>query len=475
MDEKRVAKQSNPKELIQAARFDEAITSLHDLLASEPEQEEETEALYLLAVSQRYTGQHGNALATLECLLDKNPGYARAWQERGHVFLALNRGEDAAWAFSRAVELNPALPASLRALVNLEARAGRNKKVQQARERLDFLNRLPSELVNAIDLVHENKLYKAERLCRDFLQKHKHHIEAMRVLADIGVRLKIYDDAEFLLESCVEFAPGHLPARVDYLNILLRKTRFEKALEQAQLLLEQQPGNTRFQSSLAAALMGLGRFDEAIELYQKVLQDHPHRYELHLQTGHAQKAVGNLEQAIQSYREAYHRKPDYGDAFWSLANTKTYRFADEEIEHIRQYEKAPGISTSDRVHLCFAAGKALEDRAEYDASFEYYEKGNALKRRQTGYRIEKTLERVQAQIRTCTPRIVREATRSGTGLPGSHLYRRVAPFRFHPAGANPGVPQHGGRHHGVAQRPRPGAKTTGKKRGKNLPLSCHTA
>ena len=390
------------KDLIQSARFGAAADALEQLLAAEPEDDERVEALYMLAVAQRYGNQPSAALATLGSLLADNPEHARAYQERGHVFLSLNRSEDAAPAYARAVELNPALKASLKALVNLEQRLGRTEQAQLARERLDFLNRLPAELVNVLDLIHEDKLYKAERLCRDYLQQHKHHIEAMRMLAEIGVRMGIYDDAEFLLESCVEFAPEHVQARIDYVNILIRKTRFEKAREQAGRLLELQPGNPGFQSTLASTLVGLGRFDEGIDLFNKVLEDHPYRTDLHVQVGHARKTVGRLDDAIGSYREAYRRRPDYGDAYWSLANTKTYKFTDEEIDSIRRYADAPGVSVADRVPLCFAGGKALEDRGEYGEAFACYEKGNGLKLRQTGYRIEKMEARVEAQVETCT-------------------------------------------------------------------------
>ena len=402
------------KQLIQTARFGDAISSLEKLLASEPEDDDRVEALYMLAVAQRYDNQPVKALTTLDTLLAENPDHARAHQERGHVFLSLNRSEDAAPAYSRAVELNPALKASLNALVNLEERLGRPDQARLARERLDFLNRLPQELVNVLDLVHENKLYKAELLCRDYLQKHRHHIEAMRLLAEIGVRMGIYDDAEFLLESCVEFAPDHVQARIDYVNILIRKTRFEKAYKQAKLLLEQEPGNPGFQSTLATTLVGLGRFEEGIALYREVLEAHPYRTELHVQAGHARKTVGLLDEAIRSYREAYRRRPDYGDAYWSLANTKTYKFTDEEIDGIRRYADAPGVALTDRVNLCFAGGKALEDRGDYGEAFACYEKGNGLKLRQTGYRIEKMEARVEAQVETCTGELF--ARRQGVGL-----------------------------------------------------------
>ena len=402
------------KELVQTAQFEAAGTLLQNLLAAQPGPEEREQARYLLAVSKRYAGQLDDALETLQALLRDNPGHARAWQEQGHVFLSLNRGEEAARAYARAVELNPALRASLRALVNLHERAGREQPARLHQERLDFLTQLPQTLVHVMDLMHENKLDQAEGLCRDFLQKNKHHIEAMRLLAEIGVRLKIYDDAEFLLESCVEFAPHHVQARIDYLNILIKKTRFEKAHKQAQHLLEEQPDNPMFQSVLATTLLGLGRYEEAIALYEKVLETHPDRHELHLQTGHAQKTVGNLDHAVRAYQAAYQRKPDYGDAYWSLANTKTYRFTDEEIQQIGEREAAPDTALEDQIHLCFAAGKALEDREEYERSFDYYRRGNALKLPQTGYSAKRTERRARAQRETCSPALFED--RQGAGL-----------------------------------------------------------
>ena len=123
-------KLTHAKELIQSARFGDAILWLKQLLASEPEDDDQVEALYMLAVAQRYGNQSGKALTTLGILLDKNSEYARAHQEQGHIFLSLNRSEDAAWAYTRAIELNPALQASLKALINLDERAGRNKKSQ---------------------------------------------------------------------------------------------------------------------------------------------------------------------------------------------------------------------------------------------------------------------------------------------------------------------------------------------------------
>ncbi len=402
------------RKLIQSARLGEAIAVASELLNSGLEDQELSEALYLLAVAQRLGNHPREALATLQRLHGEDNGHARAWQERGHICAAQGWRDEAIAAYARAVERNPALPASWRALAKLHEQQGNREDARRARQRLDHLQQLPPELVHVTDLIHEKKLYKAEQLCRKFLQSNRRHVEAMRLLAEVGTKLKIYDDAEFLLESCLEFEPEHLQARIDYANLLIRKTKFEKAHEQAKRLLEMQPENRGFRITLATTLVGLGRFEEGMALYGEMLAADPGRADLHLLTGHAQKTVGAFDNAVASYQAAYGRRPDFGDAFWSLANTKTYRFSDAEIGHIKRYERSPQTAAEDRIHLCFAAGKALEDRAEYDASFEYYERGNALKQREARYSPETIEQRVQAQIETCTADLFER--RQGAGL-----------------------------------------------------------
>jgi len=401
------------RQLMETGAFADAAALLKALLEARPEPDDEVEILYMLAVTQRYGGRAAAAAEALDALLARYPEFGRGHQERGHLLLAMNAREDALKSYARAVELNPALVASWKALADLHTRAGEETNAALARQEAQFLEKLPPELISVTGFLHEDKLYKAEQICRHFLQNNKHNVEAMRLLAEIGVRLQIYDDAEFLLESCVEFEPDNIRARIDYLNILTRKQKFEKAHEQAQHLIRQYPDNPVFQTSLGTTYVGLGRFDEGMALYRKVLDGDPDQPRLHLLLGHAQKTVGDVEAAIESYRTAYRLKPDFGDAFWSLANIKTYRFSDEEIAHIRQYESDPATSAEDRIHLCFAAGKALEDRGEFDASFEYYDRGNALKREETRYDDEQFQQRVHLQMQVCTPALFEQ--RRGVG------------------------------------------------------------
>ena len=129
--------------------------------------------------------------------------------------------------------------------------------------------------------------------------------------------------------------------------------------------------------------------------------------------GHAEKTIGRLQDAITSYQAAAEMQPLYGDAFWSLANTKSYRFAPDEIEHMRRAEADERIGVDDRIHMCFALGKALEDLGEFEDSFTFYERGNLLKQGVVKHRRDFLAQRVEAQKTVCTRELF--AQRHGVG------------------------------------------------------------
>jgi hypothetical protein len=80
---------------------------------------------------------------------------------------------------------------------------------------------------------------------------------------------------------------------------------------------------------------------------------------------------------------------------------------------MRAEEAAQTIAPVDRYHLCFALGKALEDQGEFEDSFRYYERGNALKKSQSRYRPEPVERNTRLQQAICTREFF--AARRGVG------------------------------------------------------------
>ena len=385
--------------LLEKSQFAAALEAAAALRVEVPENKD---VLYMLAVSQRYLRRIPEALETLRCLEALQPRFSRLFQERGHCHVAAREPAAAIEAYLKAVNINPALPASWTALQVLFRAAGQPADAKTAADHLDILAKLPVAIVTARGLFADGEITQAEQMVRQFLLTHGNHIEAMRLLAQIGMQLDVLDDAELLLEGVLTLQPNYHLARLDYAGVLARRHQHAKALAEIDALLRIDPKDRNYRTLRATLQAGLGNHDAALQAYRELAAERPQSEELQLSIAHTHKALGRQHEAVAAYRAAAAIRPNYGDAYWSLANLKTYRFLDEEITRMRALEAAASTSPVDRYHLCFALGKALEDRAEYAESFGYYFRGNALKKAEIDFRIEPIERNTRLQSALCT-------------------------------------------------------------------------
>jgi tetratricopeptide (TPR) repeat protein len=400
------------RELTKGRRHGEALAAAEALWAAVLENRD---VLYLIAVNQRYLNRIPEALATLERLEQLHPRLSRLYQERGHCYVAMRDAPRAIDAFLRGANINPALTESWSMLERLYRMTADVKNAARAAEHLATLNQLPPEVVRAGSLFSDGELSLAENIVRAYLRRDGNHIEAMRLLARIGIERGVLDDAEQLLEAAVKLAPDYRGARHDYARALVSRQKYLRAREEIETLLKLEPRNTQYLVLYAAAFVGLGEHGQAITIYRKLLADAPEAADLHVSLAHTLQAVGRRQEAIHAYHAAAAARGDFGDAYWSLANLKTYRFADDEIARMRTAESAARTAPIDRYHLCFALGKAFENRGEYAESWHHYERGNALKRFENRYRPEIVEADTQRQTEVCTREFF--AARKGVGDP----------------------------------------------------------
>ncbi len=402
------------RELVQARRFAEAQPLSASLLERVPENRD---VLHLRALLLRLSGDTEGALATLEQLEQFHPQYSRLYQERGHCHVARRDADNAIAAFLRAVQLNAALPVSWSMLEGLFRMTGQSANEQEAAAHVATLKRLPAPVVTATSLFADGELAAAEQLIRRFLGEHPRDIEAMRLLGRIAAKGEVIADAQRLFEAVLELAPDYQAARVDYVQVLLERQLHAAAQRETQQLLAADATNRQYRILYALACVGLGQQERAIETYRALLPGAAQPAELHLSIAHSLKTLGRTAEAILEYRAAAQARPGFGDAYWSLANLKTYRFTEAELTQMRSAEADPATGALDRYHLCFALGKAYEDHGDYARSFEYYARGNALRRALSPYRPEVIERNTRLQIAVCTPELFARHQRSGCPAP----------------------------------------------------------
>ncbi|MGH8676035.1 MAG: sulfotransferase, partial [Burkholderiales bacterium] len=246
------------------------------------------------------------------------------------------------------------------------------------------------QLLEAATALCENKLAVAERLLRTQLKQSPTDVAAIRMLAEVGARLGRYGDAEKLLTRALELAPGFEGARHNRAVVLFRQQKAAEAIEDIDRLLARDPHNATYRNLKAAALARLGEYEQAIALYGALLKEHPREPRMWLAQGHALRTAGRQDECIAAYRRCIELAPHFGEAYWSLANLKTFRFSGADVAAMRKALARTDLRDEDRYHLEFSLGKALEDASEFAGSFRHYDEGNRLRRAKVNYRAEET-------------------------------------------------------------------------------------
>lgn len=372
-------------------------------------------AQLIAGVAARRQGDAARAVSLLEPLAAAQPKAPAAHCELGLAYGDLGRGEDAIAALRRAVELKPDLADAWRALGDHLTAIGDTTGADAAyAQQIKASTRDPRLLAPAVAL-QENKLAVAEALLREHLRRYPTDVAAIRMLAEVGARLGRYADSERLLRRCLELAPGFLAARQNLAMVLLRQQRATEALEVARELVGRDPANPASRNLMAAVLSHVGEYDESIRLYEGVLEQYPRQPKVWMSYGHGLKTAGRTAAAIGAYRRATSIAPQLGEVWWSLANLKTFRFEPADLDTMQRQLARDDVAHEDRFHLHFALGKALEDAAQYAASFEHYAVGNELRRQAVRYDADETTGLVQRSKDLFTPEFF--ASRREAGCP----------------------------------------------------------
>lgn len=372
-------------------------------------------ARQVAGVACRLLGEPLQALALIEPLTKRYNDSPDVLHEFGMCLGAAGRGDEAIDVLQRAVEIDPAHAGAWRTLGDQLSAAGRTADAEDAYERHLTLSTRHPELRNAAAFLRKGNLANAERLTREVLRKDPTDVVAIRMLATIGAKLGQLEDAAHLLERCLELAPDFHVARRAYTVVLYRRQELEQALAQVEILLKAEPNNPNYLILKGTILVRKGDHVPALHLYERILEHYPNESTAHMNYGHTLKTVGRLKDAIKAYRTSIRLRPAAGECYWSLANLKTFRFSDDDIEDMRSQFAPEGGDPDDQAHLAFALGKALEDRREFDESFGFYASGNAIRRQHHRYDAKVNVVNTARSMRTLDRSFFAE--RKGWGCP----------------------------------------------------------
>ena len=309
----------------------------------------------------------------------------------------------AAEDYQQAIKLNPKRQRTRIRLGRALVFMGRVDEANALKEEFMELSQDNQDIAKAAELEKEEKFAEAEKIYRQILTRHPDNVSAMRLWAQLGIREKRYSEAEKLLRQAVKVAPGFSQALTDLCSVQLEQEKFDDVIDSAKKLVKLKPRSPDGQIWLAAANAAAGNHIDAVKFYDKALDIAPNHVGAMCGKGNAYRTIGNQDGAIAAYRSSIKANPLHAEAYWSLANLKTFCFEDQEVDDMLALLGDEHISSEGQVQLNNALGLEFDGRKEYDRAFEFIDCGNRLRREQEFYDRVENEERTDLSIEAFTP------------------------------------------------------------------------
>jgi tetratricopeptide (TPR) repeat protein len=360
-------------------------------------------ALLLKGAAQRLSGDATAAVQTLGELTATQGDWAPGFYELGLALIDTGSSHHALAALRRAVAIQPDMHDAWRAIGDQLSLAGDSVGADAAyAEHIRASSHDPRLLAAGAAMV-EGRIPEAERRLKNHLKAYPTDVPAIRMLAEVAARLGRNKDAAALLNRCLELAPSFAPARNQYAIVLQRLDKYREALEQIGVLLKADPRNSAYHNNRALILNKIGEYRESIGLYEKILAANPQHESIWLSYGHVLATAGRQDDAIAAYRKCIELCPGMGDAYWSLANLKIFRFESTDVTAMRGQLGRGDLSEVQRCSLEFSLGKATEDEGLYAESMQWYLAANARRRKREAYHAEEVAAFVSRSKALFTP------------------------------------------------------------------------
>ena len=313
--------------------------------------------------------------------LAATPNAAALHDDLGTILARLGRHAEAIPAFERALQLDARLPHTRKRLADALAASGRGQEADQIYSQYFAQDPDRQAIADGAEHLKEGRKNEAKSAFEKVLRRNPDHIDALRML---GLTLagdpETLDDAVALLSKVTMLAPEFAAAWINLGALYIDQRKWIKGVESYRTATRLDPDNATAWFGLANALAQATYPEESAAAYRRAVELDPGDANAQLGMAHVLKAVGRQEEAVAAYRSAIALRPDLGEAYWSLANLKTFRFAPDDVAAMSAQVDRQDLQTTTSVHFCFALGKACEDLGDYEEAWRWYQAGNERQR-----------------------------------------------------------------------------------------------
>ena len=377
----------NANDLIDKKDYTEASIQLEEILKVFPN---ELNSIYLLIDCYIKLNNPLKALESVHEALNIKKNDKKLLRLEIRLNEYLERDSECIFLLKRYIEKFSDIGA-LKHLSNLLVRQDKAEEADDSIKEFFENNEEYGLLYKGIRHLHASRYRKAEDAFKKVLQEDKNNIDALRFMGILAFKSGNHDIAEAMFTRALKLDPTYSLVWANLGQVFSVTGQLDKAKKSFKNILNMEPNNALIWAEYGTVLTKLAKYKEGRDAYLKALEFKPDSPRVHLSLGHVFKTMGEIDNSIDAYKKTIIKNNLSGEAYWSLANLKTYSFSENEIKDMEKTLEGD-MSDIERSQMYFALGKAYEAKKDFDNSFKNYYKGNKAKKSLIKYSSDDTTQ-----------------------------------------------------------------------------------
>ena len=232
-----------------------------------------------------------------------------------------------------------------------------------------------------VDVLSINRsIYKAKKYLNqnDFKAAKNQYL---KILLKFPKNIRILNELKILINS-QNIQPND--EIINYFN----QGKFQEVISLCYTVLEKHPYSYSIYNILAITYQILRNYNCSIESFSKAIDINPYYADGYYNLGVAYTQNGDFEKALKNYNKALSLNPNNTVVHRSISLIKKYEHDDDHLNKMLTLLKSQGMQENQKTQLYFALAKAFEDIRDYKKSFDFYIKGNYLRKKEFKYNIK---------------------------------------------------------------------------------------
>jgi tetratricopeptide (TPR) repeat protein len=202
------------------------------------------------------------------------------------------------------------------------------------------------------------------------------------------------------IERALSVDPEKIEWYLQRAMCLARLGRIDELKPAVQALTERKMKTAYQMSSLGMLHTQLGSREAAVDLYKQAVELEPDDSRNYYNLACLQRSLGELAAAEENYDAAVRLNPADYESYKIRSDLRPQTPERNHVDELEQLLAGDIEDERDRVQVCYALAKELEDLGDAERSFKHLKAGSDRRRKLMKYDVDRDLETIEAIKRT---------------------------------------------------------------------------